>query len=130
MVWNTHPDYKEVSFVGLLFNLISISHSSNRNQASILMIPSIFRCRSNIFDPFSLEMWDPFEGFHFPQGSEISSSSEMSLFEHAKVDWKETWTAHTFKADVRGLKKEEVKVEVEVEEGEERNRENEQKNDT
>ncbi|KAG6665848.1 hypothetical protein CIPAW_02G188600 [Carya illinoinensis] len=98
------------------------------------MIPSIFGRRSNGFDPFSLEVWDPFEGFLFPQRSEIPSSSEMSSFAHARVDWKETPTSHIFKADVPGLKKEEVKVEVEdgriLQISGERNREHEQKTDT
>ncbi|XP_059457971.1 17.4 kDa class I heat shock protein-like [Corylus avellana] len=82
------------------------------------LVPSIFGRRSNVFDPFSLEVWDPFEGgfpFSFPQRSDFPSLSanETSSFAHAKVDWKETPTAHVFKADVPGLKKEEVKVEVE-----------------
>lgn len=81
------------------------------------LVPSIFGRRSNVFDPFSLEVWDPFEGFpiSFPQRSDFPSLSatETSSFAHAKVDWKETPTAHVFKADVPGLKKEEVKVAVE-----------------
>lgn len=44
---------------------------------------------------------------------EIPSSSEMSSLAHTKVNWKETPTAHIFKADILGLKREEVKVEVE-----------------
>ncbi|OIT35953.1 PREDICTED: 17.8 kDa class I heat shock protein-like [Nicotiana attenuata] len=100
------------------------------------LIPSIFGGRrSNIFDPFSLHMWDPFEGF--PLSSNLanvtSSARETSAFANARIDWKETPEAHVFKADLPGLKKEEVKVEVE--EGKvlqisgERSKEQEEKND-
>ncbi|XP_031090659.1 17.8 kDa class I heat shock protein-like [Ipomoea triloba] len=101
------------------------------------LIPSIFGARrSNIFDPFSLDLWDPFEGFPFssavanaPGGSE----GETSAFANARIDWKETPEAHVFKADLPGLKKEEVKVEVEegrvLQISGERSREQEEKND-
>ncbi|KAL4610721.1 hypothetical protein ACB092_08G071500 [Castanea dentata] len=38
---------------------------------------------------------------------------ETSALVNTRVDWKETPEAHVFKADLPGLKKEEVKVEVE-----------------
>ncbi|CBI31556.3 unnamed protein product, partial [Vitis vinifera] len=50
---------------------------------------SLIPRRSNVFDPFSLDVWDPFE-----------------------VDWKETPNSHVFKADVPGLKKEELKTDT------------------
>ncbi|XP_066382587.1 18.1 kDa class I heat shock protein-like [Miscanthus floridulus] len=96
--------------------------------------------RSNVFDPFSLDLWDPFEGFPFGSGSSRSlvpsfprSSSETAAFAGARIDWKETPEAHVFKADVPGLKKEEVKVEVEdgnvLQISGERSKEHEEKND-
>ncbi|GJT68218.1 cytosolic class I small heat shock protein 3B [Tanacetum coccineum] len=40
-------------------------------------------------------------------------SNKTSTLVNARVDWKETPEAHVFKADLPGIKKEEVKVEVE-----------------
>ncbi|KAI9194826.1 hypothetical protein LWI28_009486 [Acer negundo] len=72
------------------------------------IIPSIFGGRrTNVFDPFSLDVWDPFDGFF------NSGRSEASAFANTRIDWKETPEAHVFKADLPGLKKQEVKVEVE-----------------
>ena len=97
--------------------------------------------RSNVFDPFSLDLWDPFQGFPFGSGSGSSNlfpsfagtNSETAAFAGARIDWKETPEAHVFKADVPGLKKEEVKVEVEdgnvLQISGERNKEQEEKND-
>ncbi|XP_059626551.1 18.2 kDa class I heat shock protein [Cornus florida] len=95
------------------------------------MIPSIFGGRrSNVFDPFSLDVWDPFKDFPF---SSSSSSREASALVNTRVDWKETPEAHVFKADLPGIKKEEVKVEIEddrvLQISGERNVEKEDKND-
>ncbi|CAN4098803.1 unnamed protein product [Withania somnifera] len=82
------------------------------------LIPKIFgdRRSSSLFDPFSIDVFDPFRELGFP------------------VDWKETPEAHVFKADLPGLKKEEVKVEIEEDRvlqiSGERNVEKEDKNDT
>ncbi|KAJ3687799.1 hypothetical protein LUZ61_016963 [Rhynchospora tenuis] len=90
--------------------------------------------RSNVFDPFSLDLWDPFQGFPFNTNCSLTTfDNETSSFVNARIDWKETPEAHVFKADLPGVKKEEVKVEVE--EGNvlkisgERSREKEEKND-
>ncbi|KAF4374286.1 hypothetical protein F8388_002184 [Cannabis sativa] len=96
------------------------------------MIPSLFGGRrSNILDPFSMDVWDPFKDFPL---SVPDISKETSAMVNARVDWKETPEAHVFKADVPGLKKEEVKVEVEegrvLQISGERNVEKEDKNDT
>ncbi|XP_047057817.1 16.9 kDa class I heat shock protein 1-like [Lolium rigidum] len=89
--------------------------------------------RSNVFDPFSLDLWtDPFDAFRSIVPA-ASGNTEMAAFANARVDWKETPEAHVFKADLPGVKREEVKVEVEdgnllVVSGE-RSREKEVKND-
>ncbi|KAJ0020998.1 hypothetical protein Pint_32359 [Pistacia integerrima] len=92
------------------------------------LIPSIFgERRTNVFDPFSLDIWDPLDGFF------TSAARETSAFANARIDWKETPEAHIFKADLPGLKKEEVKVEVEegrvLQISGERSKEQEEKND-
>ncbi|KAH6821221.1 HSP20-like chaperones superfamily protein [Perilla frutescens var. hirtella] len=100
------------------------------------LIPSFFgNRRSNVFDPFSLDIWDPFEGFPFSSAvaNLASSAGETNAVANARIDWKETPEAHLFKVDVPGLKKEEVKVEVEdgsiLQISGERNKEQEEKND-
>ncbi|KAJ4827768.1 hypothetical protein Tsubulata_020869 [Turnera subulata] len=99
------------------------------------LIPSFFgNQRSSIFDPFSaLDSWDPFRDFGFPSASSLISR-ENSAFVNTRVDWKENPEAHVIKADLPGLKKEEVKVEIEddrvLQISGERNVEKEDKNDT
>ena len=93
--------------------------------------------RANAFDPFSLDLWDPFQGFPFGSSGgslfpRIPSDYETAAFAGARIDWKETPEAHVFTADVPGLKKEEVEVEVEdgnvLQINGERSKEQEEKN--
>ncbi|KAL5747839.1 hypothetical protein ACOSQ2_025136 [Xanthoceras sorbifolium] len=105
------------------------------------LIPSIFGGRrTNVFDPFSLDVWDPFDGFFTSSALTNNNNSNMpisaretSAFANTRIDWKETPEAHVFKADLPGLKKEEVKVEVDegriLQISGERSRELEDKND-
>ncbi|KAF7119498.1 hypothetical protein RHSIM_Rhsim13G0083600 [Rhododendron simsii] len=99
------------------------------------LIPSFFgNRRTNVFDPVSLDIWDPFDGFLTSALSNVPASArETSQFANARIDWKETPEAHVFKADLPGLKKEEVKVEVEegniLQISGERSKEQEEKND-
>ncbi|KAA0066886.1 17.8 kDa class I heat shock protein-like [Cucumis melo var. makuwa] len=100
------------------------------------LIPSFFRGRrSNDFDPFSLDVWDPFQGFPFSNSlaNFPSSARETSTFANTRIDWKETPQAHIFTADLPGINKQEVKVEVEegrvLQISGERSKEQEEKND-
>ncbi|XP_009415786.3 18.1 kDa class I heat shock protein-like [Musa acuminata AAA Group] len=100
--------------------------------------PTMSIVRRNIFDPFSLDVWDPFKGFPFDAFRSLSETrpgfvSETSAFANTRIDWKETSEAHVFKADLPGVKKEEVKVEVEegrvLQISGERSKEEEEKSD-
>ncbi|PIA30698.1 hypothetical protein AQUCO_05400062v1 [Aquilegia coerulea] len=100
------------------------------------LIPSFFGGRRNN-DPFSLDIWDPFQNFPFNSSLSLprfDTSNETTKFANTHIDWKETPEAHVFKADLPGIKKEEVKVEVEegrvLQISGERSKELEEKNDT
>ncbi|GMY10838.1 18.1 kDa class I heat shock protein-like [Fagus crenata] len=53
------------------------------------------------------DIWDSFDGF-FTSNLVFETTTLANL----RIDWKVTPEAHVFKADLPGLKKEEVKVEV------------------
>ncbi|ERN12016.1 16.9 kDa class I heat shock protein 2 [Amborella trichopoda] len=82
------------------------------------MMPTGFGRRSNVFDPFSLDIWDPFEAFlpspfNMSPRSLIPHDPTSSAILNPRFDWKETDNAHIIKADLPGLNKEDVKVELE-----------------
>ncbi|KAL2621195.1 hypothetical protein R1flu_001400 [Riccia fluitans] len=80
---------------------------------------ALIRGSNSIFDPFFLSnsIVDPFEGFSLfdrrPFGGLANFSQDVSSVANTLVDWVETPEAHVFKADLPGLKKEEVKIHVE-----------------
>jgi len=79
------------------------------------MALSLFGGRgNNFFEPLPFgTVLDPFEGFSV---LESTPSRQFAKDTHAvantQIDWRETPEAHIFKADLPGLKKEEVKVQV------------------
>ncbi|KAB1226024.1 17.6 kDa class I heat shock protein 3 [Morella rubra] len=80
------------------------------------------------------DVWDPFDGFFTSSVANVPSSArETAALANLRIDWKETTEARVFKADLPGLKKEEVKVEVEegriLQISGERSKEHEEKND-
>lgn len=117
-------------------SFISSKPEEIKLSRTMSLIPSFFGGkRSNVFDPFSLDIWDPFEGFPLSAtlANLTSSGGESSAIANTRVDWKETPQAHVFNVDLPGLKKEEVKVEVEdgkvLQISGERSREKEEKDD-
>lgn len=75
------------------------------------LIPSFLGGRgTNSFDLFALDVFDPFKDFPFP--ATFPRLYRNSAIVNSHVDWKKTPEAHEFRADLPGLKKEEVNVEV------------------
>ncbi|CAO2174506.1 unnamed protein product [Urochloa humidicola] len=63
----------------------------------------------NVFDPLSLDFWSSAD----PLGVVRPLAEQCPVLTNVRVDWKETPTAHVFKADLPGVKKDAAKVEVE-----------------
>ncbi|KAJ7566352.1 hypothetical protein O6H91_02G098400 [Diphasiastrum complanatum] len=64
----------------------------------------------SILDLFSLDkLWDVFERL----GSGNHNAQDIVAFGNTRVDWTETPDAHVFKADLPGVKEDEIKVQVE-----------------
>ena len=128
-----------VSFIikKLLEACVQESKSIQQHSQKMSLIPRVMGGgqRSSIFDPFSLDIQDPFESFPFSTTlSNIPSIvGKTSAFTNTRIDWKEKLEAHIFKADLPRLRKEEVKVEVEegrvLQISGERSKEQEEKND-
>ncbi|GLJ26950.1 hypothetical protein SUGI_0527600 [Cryptomeria japonica] len=103
------------------------------------LIPSLWGRRSSaVYDPFSLDVCDPFQVFDSSIFKDIARpstdfASVAAAVANTQIDWKETPDAHIFKADLPGLKKEEVKIEVEdgriLQISGERSKEEEKKNE-
>ncbi|XP_043696004.1 17.3 kDa class I heat shock protein-like [Telopea speciosissima] len=100
------------------------------------LIPSFFSGpRTNIYDPSSFDLWDPFQGFPFTSSALTNTPTtarDTSALVNARVDWRETPEAHIFTVDLPGLKKEEVKIIVDgnvLQISGQRNREQQEKSD-
>lgn len=118
LAWPGPPHPHHYSIVLYPSNNLSIILIFAKHQSTMALIPNFFGGgrRSNIFDPFSLDVWDPFDGF--PIGGAVAnvpSSATKDAFALANVhiDWRETPDAHIIEANLPGLDKGEVKVEIE-----------------
>ncbi|KAJ7542245.1 hypothetical protein O6H91_10G097200 [Diphasiastrum complanatum] len=77
------------------------------------LTPFFFGRDQSIYDPLD-RILEPFD--RFPLWDNAPSrqfAQDVSAIASTRVDWLETPDAHIFKADLPGLKKEEIKVQVE-----------------
>nr|ALO62041.1 small heat shock protein [Canarium ovatum] len=93
---------------------------------------SSLRLYSSVSEGFSMDCFTFSLSLSTVPRSDIST--ETAAFANTRIDWKETPEAHVFKADLPGLRKEEVKVEIEegrvLQISGERQKEKEEKTDT
>ena len=75
--------------------------------------------RISSFDPFSLDLWDPFSDFPLFSSSFSHVFPELNLGMRAsvnsRVDWKESSNAHVLRASLPGFANEDVLVELQDE---------------
>ena len=60
-----------------------------RSFAGMSLIPSLLGSRrTNVFDPFSLDVWDPLDGFFNSAlaNNVLSSARETPAFANARID--------------------------------------------
>ncbi|WP_214229633.1 Hsp20 family protein, partial [Pedobacter sp. B4-66] len=74
--------------------------------------------RQNVFDPFSMDLFDPFSVGTSSLLSDFGRrrtdrSDDTTAITQTNVDWAETPESHIFHADIPGVRKNEVKVQVE-----------------
>ncbi|KAJ7542218.1 hypothetical protein O6H91_10G094800 [Diphasiastrum complanatum] len=78
--------------------------------------PFFFSRDQSIFDPLE-KFWEPFDRLpvwqHDAPSGQFALAQDVKAIASTRVDWVETPEAHVFKADLPGLKKEEIKVQVE-----------------
>lgn len=97
------------------------------------MALSFFGDRGNSFDPFEFgSVWNPLTVLD--SGASRQFARDAHAVANTQIDWRETPEAHIFKADLPGLKKEDVKVQLlegrMLEIGGQRKREEVKKGDT
>ena len=76
--------------------------------------------RTNLYDPFSLDNWDPLKGFQFENPvaaphHRVPFSNEITIFFRPRIEWKTIPDAYVLTAKLPWLEKEEVNVEFDGE---------------
>ena len=70
------------------------------------LVPRFFGRRSSVFDPFSLDLWDPFESRNSPFLGDLAKCSardEVTAIANTQLDSEENSDAHIFKADLPSI---------------------------